>query len=262
MRGTIATCNALVTCILIVSARSEDLNTFFPPGLRSVFKGLLMTERVVHIWKNPFWRMMMRDWAQPAMQHDIAEFLQFLVRKNPSLEDRIGIMWASKMEEQGIIRCHDGGCSAPLFLQPPERCLQGQGSVMVQHLVDKWHQQARMHAALRCPDNLVLQASRFHFDVHTGVTTKLGYEIIPDREVWFPVFVDGMQVVHVRFRLRAFALHLGSAPDCGHYKAVMLQQEDFYIADDGAVFEPGSERVLAEGCHNSYMFFYHKADQA
>ena len=255
--GNFCYCNALVRCILIVAAQTAAPASFFPKGLRSVFKGLLMSKKVVHIWKNPFWRMMMRDWARPEAQHDIAEFLQFIVWKFPGLEDRVSVLWASKSEELGSINCHDGGCSAPVLLRPPTQCLEGEGSVTMQQLVDLWHRQDRLHAALRCPETLILQASRFHFDVHTGVTTKLRYEIIPDSELLFPVFIEGMSVVHERFRLRSFALHIGSAPDRGHYKAIMLDSDDnTYLFDDGVAAAPCSASDYRAVGHDAYLFFY------
>ena len=164
-------------------------------------------------------------------------------------------MWASKLEEQGTVRCH----FTPLLLRPPAHCFRGDGCVAMQQLVDLWHRQDRVHAALRCPENLVLQASRFHFDVHTGVAEKLCYEIIPDHELLFPVFEEGMSIVHMRFRLCSFALHLGSAPDRGHYKVIMLASDNsLHVFDDNVVATSCCDREFRDSCRNSYLFFYHR----
>ena len=44
----------------------------------------------------------MREWTRPEDQHDIAEFLKFISRRCPSLETRLGVTLASKLEERGV----------------------------------------------------------------------------------------------------------------------------------------------------------------
>ena len=61
-------------------------------------------------------------------------------------------------------------------------------SVTVRQLIDSWHHQDRLHAAIYPPHNFVLQAGRLSFDMQTLVTTKQQrFFIIPDAVVRFPV---------------------------------------------------------------------------
>ena len=93
--------------------------------------------------------------------------------------------------------------------------------------------------------------------MHFGVSSKLRFESIPDREVLFPVVSEGLHAMHIRFLLCAIAFHPGSAPTGGHYKALMLQDGDVYVVDDGTTAVICDSEEFADSCHNSYLFFYY-----
>eukprot|EP00439_Symbiodinium_sp_Y106_P066027 s369_g10.t1 len=148
--------NAMLHGLLALSLRVGGPEGFFPPLLCSILSGALSQGRVFHIWTNPFWRALVRGWPRPESQHDIAEFLQYLVGQCPGLADKIGVVWASIDEASG--EHLDGGCFVPLYLHPPT-CALGSGAeaTTVQQMLDCWHRQETVHAVLQCPPGFVLQ---------------------------------------------------------------------------------------------------------
>ena len=63
--------------------------------------------------------------------------------------------------------------------------------------------------------------------------------------------------MHIRFLLCAIAFHPGSAPTGGHYEALMLQDGDVYVVDDGTTAVICDSEEFADSCHNSYLFFHY-----
>ena len=60
-------------------------------------------------------------------------------------------------------------------------------SVTVQQLIDHWHLQHSTHAALQCALNIVLQVGRFDFDAQSEISVHQWYQLLPDKEIRFPV---------------------------------------------------------------------------
>ena len=233
--------------LLALSLRVGGPEGFFPPLLCSILRSALSQGRVFHIWKNPFWRALVRGWQRPESQHDIAEFLQYLVGQCPGLADKLGVVWASIDETSG--EHLDGGCFVPLYLHPPA-CAFGSGAeaTTVQHLLDCWHRQETVHAALQCPPSFVLQAGRFEFDTQSGHTRKQRYQITLDRMVELPFIGSAGSIMRVKFELCAVAYHLGETP--------VIHSDEFYVVDDGVPAQRCSFGDLDECTRNSYLFFY------
>ena len=247
--------NAMLHGLLALSLRVGGPEGFFPPLLCSILSGALSQGRVFHIWTNPFWRALVRGWPRPESQHDIAEFLQYLVGQCPGLADKIGVVWASIDEASG--EHLDGGCFVPLYLHPPT-CALGSGAeaTTVQQMLDCWHRQETVHAVLQCPPGFVLQVGRFEFDTQSGYTRKQRYRITLDRMVELPLVGRAGSIMRVKFELCAVAYHLGETPVSGHYKALVLHNDTFYVVDDGVSAQRCSLGDLDECSCNSYLFFY------
>ncbi|CAE7801270.1 Pol [Symbiodinium sp. CCMP2592] len=248
--------NAVLRGLLRLSYDNGGLAGFFPPLLQTILNGALHHRGVYHIWKNPFWRAIMKGWQRPTAQHDAAEFLQHLVGQCPSLADVIGLTWAS-VEGDSSEEHRDGGCFAPLLLHPPADSAQlERAGTTVQQLVDLWHRQDCIHAALTGPPNLVLQANRFVYDAQSGVSQKQHYCIGLDRSIRLPVYAQGGDFGHVIYDLCAVAYHLGESTVCGHYKTLVLLNNDSYIADDNQAAQRANTADLEECGKNAYLFFY------
>ena len=127
-------------------------------------------------------------------------------------------------------------------------------------LVDEWHLHNHAHALLAPFRGLVLQAGCFHFDATTGNTQKLKYHVIPSRELVLPVFHEGVAVTHVVYRLNSFVLRLSETPASGHYQAIMLDHDDIHLLDDNVPSRACGLDEFEDGCLNSYLFFYNRAE--
>ena len=200
----------------------------------------------------------MKGWPRPEMQHDIAEFLQYLVGQCPSLAEKLGVVWASIDATTG--EHVDGGCFVPLYLQPPARVFEGEvDAVRVQQMLDRWHRQDRVHAALQFPPSFVLHMGRFEFDTHSGTSLKRGYRMHLDRVIELPLLDNAGGIMRVSVDLCAVAYHLGDTPVSGHYKALVLHRNEFYVADDWLQAQRCRDRDLEECICNAYLFFYVRA---
>ena len=248
--------NVLLKCLWMTAAKSVGPERLFPPRLYNIVKGFFQSTRTSYIWGNPFWRTLLEEWQAPHAQHDIAEFLLFVVQKCPALLDTIGAHWAAREIREGALRVVDSGCSAPRGLIPPP---SGSASVTVQQLVDIWHHQDQVHALLAPSHNVVLQAGRFSFDIHTGFSHKLQYRILPSR-VRSLCLLMPFEPAPAKYRLDSYVLHLGESLKHGHYKAMMLVQNVFDVLDDNVSSKVCPDNEFEESCFNSYIFFYHRAD--
>ena len=247
--------NVLLKCLWMTAARSVGPEKLFPPKFYNIVKLFFQGQRISYVWGNPFWRTLLGEWQAPNAQHDIAEFLLFVVQKCPEFLDTIGAHWEARKIRDSAAHVSDRGCSAPLGLLPPppsEEC------VTVQQLVDLWHGQDHAHALLASFDNLVLQAGRFNFDSHTGASQKLKYRIEPSRIIEVPVFVSDLQTRTAVYKLNSYALHLGETFKHGHFKAMMLVQNAFHVLDDNVLSRVCPDDEFHDSCNNSYLFFYHR----
>ncbi|CAE6968363.1 unnamed protein product, partial [Symbiodinium sp. CCMP2456] len=112
------------------------------------------------LWvRNPEWLSMMHSWANPELQHDAAEFLQFLMGR-PQVDQRgLTVLWQARAWQQAQLCVVDEGQSVPLSLLPPgDLADDSSGSYSVQDLVDTWHRQQPVHAAALLAPAMILQA--------------------------------------------------------------------------------------------------------
>ena len=175
---------------------------------------------IVHLWHHLPWVSLHASWAQPHIQHDIVEYMQFLrPRLSPAVAD---CQWGSREELDGCIRQVDLGSTWPLWLPAPLDSLHPQAellsTVSLQHLVDAWQQ----HAGAGM---LLIQVNRFGSGSHRPVKSQM--QVHPDAYILLPVFQgaldqpNALEVVYERFRLSAALLHEGPAVTSGHYRAVL-----------------------------------------
>ncbi|CAE7401839.1 eff [Symbiodinium sp. CCMP2456] len=79
-----------------------------------------------------------------------------------------------------------------------------------------------------------------------------------------PAFTESLQCLNYSYRLSACIIHLGEAPDHGHYHNVFCSARDlnYYIGDDGVSARPISDAELCSLSQDIYLLFYiaHKAD--
>ena len=247
-------CNALLKCLWVLAARSPGPEPLLPERLCKFLRGFLSAAGTLYVWGNPFWRAWLGAWQAPDDQHDMAEFLQFLVATCTGLEVQIGAAWEARLEAEGRLMKYDGGCSHPLYLMP------GRGDCTIQQLLDMWHLQDQSHALLAPPQGLILQVGRFRYSSDDGRSVKLDFHVVPDQRVFVPVFLHGVETRLSEYKLCAFTVHHGDTPESGHYTAILLCNDRFYKLDDGVPARACDHEEFEQGCSNSYLFFYVRVD--
>ena len=165
----------------------------------------------------------MTGWPQAWLQHDVAEFHDFIV---PRLARATGDLWQGRaMTEDAMRITHTGPlCKCiPLPLPPAPK-------TDVQELVDAWHQQDDLCALTAAHSWLSLQLPRFNAD--TGEKTHQPY-IVP-RTLRLPTFVDATSQAIERHEYFVYSIirHHGATFHAGHYTVLVRGSADFLLDDD------------------------------
>ena len=253
--------NATVKCMLHAAMQCGGPATAFGDGLLAFIEGISASRGITHLWSSPFWRAAMRDWAAPAQQHDGAEFIQHLVEHQLLRDTLLVVHWQARMQRGDAYQSVDRGSSAPLLLVPTEHALANPGfCTSVQRLIDEWHEQEHVHAAIAGPPVLVLQAGRFACAHHGAAAraVKCRFQIGAERDIMFPVFDGALSVQHMRYRLNSVLVHWGENPDAGHYTALLYSYSDsaIYHADDNQPGKRISEEAAEKMSRDFYIFIY------
>ena len=126
-------------------------------------------------------------------------------------------------------------------------------SLMLQHLVHAWENQAYIHALTERPLILAILIGRFSND--GGHIRKYHGKIIPNEFLEIPVF-DINSFHAKRYELNSFVAHSGSTPFAGHCTAVFRHGSTYLKADDGLVAQPLDDVQFQQMCSQEYLFFY------
>ncbi|CAE7695511.1 Crnkl1 [Symbiodinium sp. CCMP2592] len=140
--------NALMMSLLYLDCSMEGQSLFSGDAARVVGAILQSAGQIFHLWEQGEWLSMMKGWAQPTRQHDVAEFLAFLTKCPFFNFDKVALSWqARSAAAAGNHLIQDLGYSIPLTLVPP--CDVGLDSGAI-----------------------ILQVSRFHYDSQSGRPLK------------------------------------------------------------------------------------------
>ena len=265
-RGNFCYANATLKCIMYASAFKGGLGTVFNGGLLRFLRQILQQGGTTHLWSQPFWVAVMAGWREPHRQHDGAEYLEFLLAGQPYTAEALATHWQARTLQDGSYVTVDGGSSAPLLINPPEWARSdSQYSATTQELLQGWHAQVDMHAALWPPEFLVLQVGRFEYDAVAGRSLKRRFAVVPDLIVNLPCYVRDMQTRNTAYHLRTALVHKGLSASSGHYVALMYDEDDshqqkVWIADDGATATQTDDHEVARLFRDIYMLFYTKVE--
>ena len=166
-------------------------------------------------------RSLFRGWTLDNRQKDAAEFTGFLLIK-------VGfghMSWESRVMGRGVHQVMDAG-TGMLYLDLPH------GDCDLQELVSAWSYQAHMHAIVIATDCFIVQLGRFP---HRG---KSMIQVRFAQEVNVPVFTTGIDCEWRPYFVVAGLLHFGDSPNSGHYRAVLREQDDWWLTDDGVPAVP------------------------
>ena len=184
-------------------------------ALPSAWKHQLST----HKW-NPrhFFRLHLMAWRQPEAQHDVAEFLTYMLPKFNWFPTFLS--WSARLWVDHQIQCEAHSGVNVLQLSAPDGLI----SSCLQDTVRAWHQQHQLHALDSAPRVLVLQLPRFRQNSQ-GQYVKHGIPVNLHNPINIPVFRNA-QTIDCEWRsyiVCAALVHLGQAMNAGHYRAALIQ---------------------------------------
>ena len=219
----------------------------------SAWRAILSQARPFSVTQLYPWCALQQGWRHEGRQHDVSEYIMFMLQKCQATPFR-GTWEARVMRPHGLHVADSGTCEAAIAIEPSVA-----GHWALQDAVREWHLQAHIHALKDAPQWLVLRVNRFRQDASGGVSkirTTMGWT----PELRIPAFCDAaLNMVEVRYRLRACIVHLGEHVMTGHYRALLVRDADgvegneFRYCDDGIKAVPISEfGVLAD---DVYMLF-------
>ena len=247
--------NFLVKCVLWLCEDTTELQAMLGQLL---FDGVrpALTGSPHYLWHNDSWQEAMTGWAMPHSQHDVGEFLRYFVQQSGGLKYALELSWEAKLfngADDDAVRT-DVTNSEVLVIDPYLADATHRGdSVMFQHLVHAWENQAYIHALTERPLILAILIGRFSNDC--GHIRKYHGKIIPNEFLEIPVFdIDSF---HAKcYELNSFVAHSGSTPFAGHYTAVFRHGSTCLKADDGFVAQPLDDVQFQQMCSQGYLFFY------
>ena len=199
---------------------------------------------------------LMRLWAHPDRQHDVAEFFSHFVSfyRMPFGQE----CWQTRDFRGPDLRVLDEGTlQTPIPLHIPARSANGRMRT-VQDCVEQFFRGQRCGCALASvAPFLCFQLRRYRFDVSAGSVRKLATPIRLDADpIQVPIWEDvsTLQTRQVHYRVSAVAFHEGRTPSSGHYRTCLLHQGCHYITDDNAGARKLGPQLLPLVQSNSYLF--------
>ena len=200
------------------------------------------------------WRLALKDWSQPHIQHDVTEFAYHILAQAAAASFEGA--WEARVVEPGCRSVDGGVLHVPISLE-----LVDSGSL--QQGVLAWQRQAFPHALCRPPRILCLRLNRFcNRDgnvrkVHTATMLR------PHLCVEMPTFDDAHTIrVHpIRYVLVAGIYHLGERPDAGHYRAFVSgyserNKKKFHVFDDNVQAVIATDSDVQTLCRNCYLLYF------
>ncbi|CAE7403450.1 pol [Symbiodinium sp. CCMP2592] len=140
--------------------------------------------------------------------------------------------WNARVLEAVRLQNHDiGACEQMIQLDVPTS-----GRWQLQAMVDAWHRQAFPYALESAPQWLALRLDRFQQRCESGPVNKVRTAMDWCTDLMLPEFTEGLEVKHVRYRVCAFAVHLGESVTSGHYRALLYNAitGKLHYCDDNA----------------------------
>ena len=215
----------------------------------SLLKSMLLQhgDRSVLLTDMPLFRDLFVQWQMRARQHDAAEYTSFLL-------GGLGLQnfqqsWERRVLEQNEVTVFDAFKQfQPLRLQFPSDA-DTPKTFLLQQLIDSWHEDLGMRAALLGPPPLLcLQVDRAGYTAE-GHLLKLQHTVCFRTCIDMPVFLDkGVNVACHAYLAVAVVAHFGPDLPVGHYRCLLKGQDtrngrvgvQWFVTDDN---EPMTARM-------------------
>ena len=214
------------------------------------------------------WATLVQAWARPHDQHDVGEFLTFLLRllQPSSMQGR----WQSRLQDPQV-RIYDSGVlSSPIALSIPD------GSECLQDCVNAWHYQTAPHGLMALTSNIVFQIGRLKYLPGYPVR-KLQVRLALSTRLRVPIFTEGLQTRWHTYNVTAGIFHIGHTPTSGHYRAFLTnwgrvgsaanpdEPHDGYchhtlLTEDGQPAQPMAHEDVEQLYCNTYIVWCTRSD--
>ena len=197
-------------------------------------------------------RFTMMGWRQAHRQHDVGEYLGFLLPRLNWISNMVTWSCRLQAEDGGLI--HNAKSQAQVLALDPA---EGLHHTSLQVLLGNWHQQAQLHALDSEVDNLFLQIPRFQV-LEGGHVLKhsLQLKITPNVPLQVPVFThaDSINVRWVHYEITSMIAHEGDSPSHGHYRTILMHPNrtgEHWYTDDGeeAEYQASINDHTASNCY-------------
>ena len=230
--------NSALYCIWLVAYHTRHMH-ILPRALQGGTTGSLKARQLLGF------RLL--GWSHPERQHDVSEFLAFLLPKMSA-----GIIQGRVEMRQSL--------TEGLRVQPDcslQQCIilpdTPRHSRSLQALLNFWHQQEARHALSSAEPWLFVQLPRFAWSRGRARKTQQSYDFVTELQV--PVFceADSLEVRWVTYCLRAVIQHHGHSPAAGHYTVIQLGVQQHWLIDDEKDPRALDSDMYAHACANMYV---------
>ena len=198
------------------------------------FQALRATGRDIDLMQVQQWGMLIAGWAEAHRQHDIGEFMGYLLTpiRPPIMQGR----WQARClaDDGRAARCLDQGLGTQaLPLGIPSRPPGLAPRLEIQTMLNMWHHDRdRTVGFVEPPSVLPIQLLRFQ--VCQGNVRKIRTEVSLEKHIQVPIFInDGLATQSCVYSLHAYVVHHGLSPKSGHYTTVLMRgSKKFWLCDD------------------------------
>ena len=196
---------------------------------------------------------LLRGWREPGRQHDIAEFMAYLLECSQVPFGRR--QWQARLQEGILIRTRDAGLlNTPIPITMPDRHDQ---NVAFQDCVAQFFRGQETLCALTSEVPLLCFQLKRYQRTESGQISKNRSKVwFTEHQVEIPIWEDDgtMRLRLVAYTIKAIAYHIGNTPSAGHYRACLICAGEYYLTDDGVPACAAGDTEIAEVQENSYLF--------
>ena len=200
----------------------------------------------------PAWMRLLGTWAQPEAQHDVAEFMSYVLQATPI--DGMAGMWSAFQGDRHTDESDLSTTALPLVVFRMRH---------VQQCIDSWHVDGETRRYLLItPKLLVIQLLRFR--LVSGRIRKLTSKVDIPVRLTLPALMD-VRPSTISYRVSAGIFHLGGTPSSGHYRSFVRHLDpsgslSCIVTDDNRRPEVTTPQIDELIKSNAYLLFCVRED--
>ena len=211
-----------VNASILMILHSMELNSLEVSSLKFLTKvGTLAASRdqALLLTQMHQFRMLSPRWVFNTEQQDASEYLQALFAQTDDLQ----VVWDSRVLHEGVPHIAAQG-THPVAMQIPS---QDNRRTSLQDIVAHWHAQHDSASFVHMYPIICIQLNRYLDHRKDNSIVE-----IPD-SIQLPFHTQEQHVEWRNYWISSAALHLGSTPHRGHYRALLRVGASWCLTDDG-----------------------------